>query len=203
LQNVAAPETVVLSATTYRMVEGWFVCQSLGEQTFEGFTKPIEIYRVHGESGARSRLDIGISRGLTPLGGREPEVALLQEGWAWVKDGSGQVVLLSGEAGIGKSGLVEVLKSHVADELHFRLEARCSPYTEHSALYPVIDLSRRLLQMQDDESPDAKRRKLEDALRPLDVTLSDVVPLLASLLSVPLGGDYLPLTMPPEQQKQK
>jgi class 3 adenylate cyclase/predicted ATPase len=202
LQSVATPETVVLSGTTFRLVEGWFVCEPLGERTLEGFPQPMAAYRVLRESGARSRLDITSPRGLTPLVGREPEVALLQERWAQVKDGSGQVVLLSGEAGIGKSRLVEAFKSHVADEPQLRWEARCSPYTQHSALYPVIDLFRRLLHFREGEGAEAQRWKLVNALRPFDVSLRDLVPLLASLLSIPLGDGDPALITTPEQQKQ-
>ena len=113
------------------------------------------------ESGAHSRLDITASRGLTPLVGREQEVAFLRERWARVKDGLGQVVLLSGEAGIGKSRLVHVLMTHMADDQHFHWDARCSSSTEHSALFPVIELFRRMLDLRDDDTPAAKRSKLE------------------------------------------
>ena len=98
------------------------------------------VYRVLHASAAQTRLDVAATRGLTPLVGRASEVALLQERWGQVKDGMGHVVVLSGEAGIGKSRLVQVLKEHVAGEAHTRWECRCSPYYQHTALYPIIDL---------------------------------------------------------------
>ncbi len=203
LQGLAAPNTLVISTATLQLLGGFFACQSLGTLLLKGFAQPLEVYQVLSESTARSRLDVVGSTGLTPLVGREQEVGLLLERWAQVTDGLGQVVLLSGEAGIGKSRLLQVLKAHVADEPHVRWECRCSPYHQHSALYPVIDLFQRILRFQDDEAPGAKLGKLEAALAAYDIPLSEVVPLFASLLSVPLGDRYPPLTLSPERQKHK
>ena len=110
LQNLAAPNTVVISAALHQLVQGYFVCDDLGAPALKGVDTPFQVYRVVGESGAQSRLDVPSPRGLTPLMGREAEVILLLDHWTQVKDGIGQVVLLSGEAGIGKSRLVQVLK---------------------------------------------------------------------------------------------
>ena len=123
----------------------------------------IEVYQVLSESRARSRLEAAGSAGLTPLVGREQEVALLRERWAQVKDGLGQVVLLSGEAGIGKSRLVQVLKEQVAAEPQAWLTpGQCSPYHQNTALYPLIDLLERVaLHFEREESPQQKLRKLE------------------------------------------
>src|SRR2546426_5430740 len=101
LQGIAAPNTLVISAATLPLLGGFFACQSLGIPLLKGFAQPLEVYQVLSESTARSRLDVASSTGLTPLVGREQEVRLLLERWAQVKDGTGQVVLLSGEAGIG------------------------------------------------------------------------------------------------------
>src|SRR5262249_39682845 len=116
LQGLAAPDTLVISDATYRLVQGYFVCQDLGAQALRGVTEAMRLYQVLGASGAISRLDIAQTRRLTPLVGRESEVTLLQERWEQVKAGQGQVVLLSGDAGIGKSRLVQMLKEHVAQE---------------------------------------------------------------------------------------
>src|SRR5262249_32156929 len=150
LQALASPETVVMSAATARLVEGYFVCQPLGTQALKGVAQPLEVSRVLHESGAQTRLDIVPPRGLTPLVGRDEDVALLHRRWDQAKAGQGQVVLLSGEPGIGKSRLVQVLKAHVAAEAHTRIEWRGSPSYQQSALYPVIDqLQRRLRGHQD------------------------------------------------------
>ena len=203
LQALASPDTVLISATTARLVHGWFVCETLGDQTLKGFPEPMPVYRVLAESGIQSRLDIAVASGLTPLVGREQEVELLLERWEHAKEGLGQVVVLSGEAGIGKSRLVRAVQERLVGEPYTRLECRCSPYTQQSALYPVIDLGRRLLQWQRDEPPDVTLGKLEAALAPYDVSLPEVVPLLASLLSLPLSDRYTPLQLTPQRQKQK
>ena len=157
------------------------------------------------ESMARSRLEAAGSTGLTPLVGREQEVALLRERWAQVKDGLGQVVLLSGEAGIGKSRLVQVLKEQVATEPQAWLTpCQCSPYHQNTALYPLVDLLERVvLRFEREESPAQKLRKLEGHLVQYGSPLAEAVPLHAALLSIPLTADYAPLTMSPEQQKQR
>ena len=102
LQGIAAPNTLVISAATLPLLREFFVCQSLGTPLLRGFAQPLGVYQVLSESTARSRLDVAGSTGLTPLVGREQEAKLLRERWAQVTDGFGQVVLLSGEAGIGK-----------------------------------------------------------------------------------------------------
>jgi TOMM system kinase/cyclase fusion protein len=205
LQGIAAPNTVVISATTFQLLGGFFTCQSLGTPLLKGVAQPVEIYQVRSERTARSRLEAAGSTGLTPLVGREPEMALLVERWAQVKDGLGQVVLLSGEAGIGKSRLVQVLTKQVAAEPQAWLTPyQCSPYYQNTALYPMIELLERLaLQFEREESPEQKRRKLEGFLVQLGLPLAEAVPLFAALLSLPLGADYAPLTVSPEQQKQQ
>jgi TOMM system kinase/cyclase fusion protein len=203
LQDLAAPDSVVISATTFRLIQGLFECQELGPQTLKGVTTPVLVYRVIGESGAQSRLEVAGPTGLTPLVGREQEVGLLLERWTQVKEGGGQVVLLSGEAGIGKSRLVQVLKDHVAHEPHLRWECRCSPYYQNSAFYPLIELWHRVLRLTSEDSPDEKLRKLEEALAPYHVSLPEVVPWFAALLSLPLPDRYPPLSLSPQRQKQK
>src|SRR5205814_3648500 len=145
LQGLAAPDTVVISAATAHLIHGYFVCQPLGAPALKGLTQPLQVYRVLHESGAQTRLDVITPRGLTPLVGRDEEVGLLQRRWDQASTGPGQVVLLGGEAGIGKSRLVQVLKEHVTSVPHTRIEWRGSPYHQQSALYPVIDHLQRLL----------------------------------------------------------
>src|SRR5215510_3364820 len=205
LQGLAAPNTLVISAATFQLLGGFFACQPLGIPLLKGLTQPPVVYRVLYESMARSRLEAAGSAGLTPLVGREQEIGLLVERWAQVKDGFGQVVLLSGEAGIGKSRLVQVLKEQVAAEPQAWLTpCQCSPYYQHSALYPMIDLLERVaLRFEHVESPEQRLRKLEGFLVQYGLPLAEAVPLFATLLSLPLTTDYAPLTLAPEQQKQK
>jgi class 3 adenylate cyclase/3',5'-cyclic AMP phosphodiesterase CpdA len=205
LQGIAAPNTLVVSAATVQLLGGFFTYQSLGTSVLKGLAQPVEVYQVLHESMARSRLEAAGSTGLIPLVGREQEVALLRERWAQVKEGMGQVVLLSGEAGIGKSRLVQVLKEHVATEPQAWLTpCQCSPYHQNTALYPWIELLERVaLRFEREESPQQKLNKLEGFLVQYGLLLAEAVPLFASLLSLPLTADYAPLTLSPEQQKQK
>ena len=112
-EEEAAPNTVAISPATYRLVQGYFACQGLGEHTLRGVAEPLAVYRVLRASGATSRLDVAQPRGLTPLVGREQEVGILLERWNQVKDGQGHVILLTGDAGIGKSRLVQMLKDQM------------------------------------------------------------------------------------------
>jgi class 3 adenylate cyclase len=205
LQGIAAPNTLVISAATLPLLGGFFVCQGLGTSLLKGFAQPLEVYQVLYESMARSRLEAAGTTGLTPLVGREQEVGLLLERWAQVKDGLGQVVLLSGEAGIGKSRLVHMLKEQVASEPQAWLTpCQCSPYHQNTALYPLIDLLERVvLRFDQNETPQQKLNKLEGHVVQYGLPLAETVPLLATLLSLPQPADYAPLSVSPAQQKQQ
>jgi len=204
IQGLAAPNTLVVSRATYRLIQGYFACQDLGEQTLRGVAEPITMYQILRESGATSRLDVAQPRGLTPLVGRESEATLLQERWQQAKSGQGQVVLLTGDAGIGKSRLVQMLKDHVAPEPHIRWECRSAEYYQNTALFPLTDLFQRTLQWQHDETPDEKLSKLEQALRQYRMPLEESVPLFAPLLSLPIPEDRYPaLNLSPQRQRQK
>jgi predicted ATPase len=162
------------------------------------------MYHVVRESGAKSRLDVASTRGLTPLVGREQEVGVLLERWSQVKEGQGQVVLLSGEGGIGKSRLVQVLKDHVAHEPYVRWECRSVPYYQNTALYPLTDFFQRALHWHSEEMPDEKLATLERQLRQYRLPVAETVPLFASLLSLPVPADrYPPLNLSPQRQRQK
>jgi class 3 adenylate cyclase len=173
LQGLAEPNTIFISTDTYRLIQGYFECQALGVQALRGVTEPIAVYRVLRESGAQGRLDIAQPRGLTPLVGREQEVGLLLERWEQAKCGQGQVVLLTGDAGIGKSRLVQMLKEHVANEPHTRWECRSLSYFENTALFPLTDLFQRLLRFHAEDTPDEKVRKLEHALSQYRLPLAE------------------------------
>jgi class 3 adenylate cyclase/predicted ATPase len=203
VQGLAEPDTVVLSAATYRLVHGLFDCQDLGPRVLKGITTPLSLYRVIRESEAQSRFEVAISAGLTPLVGRDLEVRLLQERWAQAKGGEGQAVLLSGEAGIGKSRLVQTLKEQVIAEGATRIEFRCSLYHQNSAFYPIIEHLQRLLQFQREDHPPAKLEKLQLALARYRFPQADTVPLMAGLLSLPQPEHTPPLLLSPEKQKQK
>ena len=204
IEGLAAPNTVAISEATYRLVQGYFDCKALGEQTLRGVGEPITVYRVLRESGARGRLDVAQPSGLTPLVGRESEVRILQERWEQTQSGQGQVVLLSGDAGIGKSRLVHMLKEHIANEPHVRWECRSVSYFENTTLFPLTEMFQRVLQWQSEESPDEKVAKLEDALSQYRLPLEESVQLFAPLFSLPVPENrYPPLHLSPQRQRQK
>src|SRR5262245_16207759 len=204
IQGLAAPNTVTISDATYRIAQGYFDCEALGAQTLRGVAEPLNVYRVLIASGAQNRLDIVSTRGLTPLVGRESEVTLLLERWEQAKTGHGHVVLLTGEAGIGKSRLVQVLKDAVASEPHTRWECRSAEYSQNTALFPLVELFQRLLRFQTEDTPDAKFGKLEQMLSQYRLPLEESVQLFAPLLLVPLPEDRYPsLNVSPQRQRQK
>jgi predicted ATPase len=204
IEGLAASNTIAISDATYRLVQGYFQCQDLGAQTLRGVAEPLNVYRVLRESGARGRLDVAVTRGLTPLVGRESETTLLLERWEQAKAGQGQVVLLSGDAGIGKSRLVQMLKEHVANQPHACWECRSLSYFENTALFPLTDLYHRLWQFQADDSPEEKIGKLEQALSQYRLPVEETVPLLAPILSLVLPENRYPLlNLSPQRQRQK
>ena len=204
VQGQAEPDTVVISAATYRLVQGLFECQDLGPQTLKGISTPLSLYRVVGESAAQSRFEVAVQTGLTPLVGRESKNSdCCSSAGTQAKAGAGQVVLLSGEPGIGKSRLVQELKEQLAHEGVTRIEFRCSPYHQNSALYPIIDHLQRLLQFAREDAPATKLEKLQHTLSHYRFPQADTVPLLAALLSLPHPEGYPPITVSPQKQKEK
>src|SRR5215204_1706430 len=207
IQGQAAPDEVMISAATYRLVEGLFACEDRGQPELKGVASPLALYRVVKEEEAQSRFQVVVRKGLTPLVGREHEYGLLHERWERAKDGTGQIVLLSGEPGIGKSRVVEALKETVEHEGARCLELRCSPYAQSSALHPVIEHLQRVLQFRPEDSSEEKLGKLESCLDGRGEVTSplpkDGIPLLASLLSLSHPQNFPVLTLSPQKQKEK
>ena len=134
LQEQAMADSVVISPATYRLVTGFFDREDMGQRTLKGISTQLSVYRVVRESEARSRFEVAVKTGLTPLVGREHELGLLRERWQDARQGKGQVVLLTGEAGIGKSRLVQTLGQEALTEGATRIEFRCSPYSSEQRL---------------------------------------------------------------------
>src|SRR5262249_36846419 len=176
IQGLAASNTVAISEATLRLVQGYFECQDLGVQTLRGVPQPLHVYRVLGASGVHNRLEVAQTRGLTPLVGREQEVGILVERWEQVKAGQGQVVLLSGDAGIAKSRLVQMLKEHVTNEPHVRWECRSAEYSQNTALFPLIELFQWILRFEAEDTPAEKLVKLEQMLSQYRLPLEETVP---------------------------
>ena len=204
LQALAPSNAVVISAVTARLVHGTFALEDLGTHTIHGVAEPITISRVCSLLATPSSDEEFVTAGVALLVGREEESGLLRRRWEQSKSGLGQVVFVGGEAGIGKSALVEGLRAQVRAEGLPRIAYRCSPYHTTSALYPVITHIEHLLRFAPDNPPATKLGKLEAGLRPYGLPLAEAVPLWAGLLSVPLPAErYAPLTLTPQQQKQQ
>jgi class 3 adenylate cyclase len=201
LQALAAPGSVAISQATRRLVGGLFALSDLGPQRLKGFAEPLAAWRVDGDSRAEGRFDALHGQHLTPLVGREHEVGILLERWAWAKHGDGQVVLLAGEPGIGKSRMIRTLRDRLGDEPYTPLSHFCSPYHSNSALHPVIALLEREAHLDRDQPPREQLARIE-ALPGRSSDGLDV-PLLAALLGVPTGDRYPPLTLTPEMQKRR
>jgi class 3 adenylate cyclase/DNA-binding winged helix-turn-helix (wHTH) protein/predicted ATPase len=203
VQSLAAPDAVVVSPTTLHLVEGYFVTQAMGAHILEEAAEPLAVYQILQEGPVQSRFAVAATKGLTPLVGREQEVGLLRERWAQATEGRGQVVMLSGEAGIGKSRLVQVLTEHLTGEVHTHIECQCSSYYQNTAFYPVVTSLQRFLRFTREEPAAERLRKLEKAFDPYGFPREEVVPLLAALLLLPPPAQYPALTHTPEWQKQK
>jgi class 3 adenylate cyclase/predicted ATPase len=202
LEAVAEPNTLVIGTTTHQILGGLFAYESLGTPPLKGISAPLQVYRVLYESTARTRLEALATTGLTPLVGRDAEVALVEQIWGQVVDGHGQVVVITGEAGIGKSRLVKELTDYASSRQAWFTHMQCSPYYQHTAFYPVIDLMERIvLRFGRDDSPAQKLTKLEGFLVESGFSLPETVPLFCSLLSIPLGADYVSPDLPADQQK--
>ncbi|MCC6558429.1 MAG: protein kinase [Polyangiaceae bacterium] len=209
---------VIVSRATQRRVEGYFHLEPRGQVTPRGSSAPIEAFAVLGRTAARDRLD---ARGAAPMVGRGAELAQVEARWERAASGAGQVVLLTGEAGIGKSRTVRAFRERLAGEAHRWFEARCSPQLQHSAFYPVIELLSDLVggaaepgaaAASSPESAgepassmpgaDVKLDRLEALLRDLDADPL-AVPLIAALLSIPTGGRHPVPVLTPQRQRQE
>jgi predicted ATPase/class 3 adenylate cyclase len=203
LQALGEPGSVIISRRTRRLVGDLFEVASLGVHHLKGFSEPVQVWRVIGEGFAESRFEALRGASLTPLVGRDHELGLLLERWHWAKEGEGQVVLLSGEPGIGKSRLILALRERLGGENYMPLSHYCSPYHQNSAFYPVIGLLERTGGLSRTEPPDCRLDKLEALLARSTEQVEEVAPLLAALLGIPTGSRYPPLDMSPERQKAR
>lgn len=204
LQSAALPDTVIISNQTRRLAGGLFDYVDLGPKALKGFSEPLPAWLVTGASKLASRFEAirGASE-LTPLIGREEELELLLRRWHQAAEGEGRVVLLAGEAGIGKSRIAETLRKQVEDESRPVLRFFASPNHENSALYPIIDHLRRAANIGRLDSDDEKLDKLIRLLRPEEERLSEVITLIGALLSIPVAHRYPSLNLSAQRQKEK
>jgi class 3 adenylate cyclase/predicted ATPase len=199
LQALAESGQVVLAGATRRLVGDLFRLRELGRQAVKGFPEPVDAFVVEGVAVAESRFEAARRR-LTDLVGRAAESALLRDRLRRAQAGAGQIVLLSGEAGIGKSRLAAQLAAEVANEPHTRLRYQCSPYHRDSMLHPFVVALGRAAGFAPDDPPEAQLDKLEGILAPSRI--AETAPLFASLLSIPTGERYPPLALSAAQQRR-
>jgi class 3 adenylate cyclase len=198
LQALAQPDTIVVSDATRTQLGELFELEDLGHHTLKGFDTPVRPWRVLGKTAAVSRSEVVYASVLTPLVGRDEELALLLRRWQEAKIGHGHVVLLTGEAGIGKSRLLAALEERLAGEPHTSLRYFCSPHYQDSPLYPFIARLEREAGFIQGDTVDDRLTKLEAVLASTLPPPEDVA-LLGALLSIPAGGRYPAPELSPQQ----
>jgi class 3 adenylate cyclase len=200
LQALAAPNSLVVADATRRQVGSLFEFEDLGMQQLAGFAEPQHAWRIVSESGIVSRFEALRTHSSSQLVGREEEIEILLRRWARAKAGNGQIVLLSGEAGIGKSRLVKALEDRLVDQLHAQLGWFCSPHHQESPLYPLIAALERDAGFAREDMPERRLAKLEVIL---PSATAEETALIAALLSIPTGDRYPPLGFSPQRQRRK
>src|SRR5262245_30032216 len=203
LHSLARPNQVVLSARTQRLVGGEFAYEDLGVHALPGGSEPLRVYSVRGEGRVASRFEAATATGRMPFVGRDAELGLLLRRWEQAKEGEGQVVLLVGEPGIGKSRLAHTMHERIVDEPHLRVQYQCLPYDTNSPSAPILRQLERAARFLREDTPAQKLDKLEALLASCPVPVPKVAPLLAALLALPTGDRYPPLTLSPQRQKAR
>jgi class 3 adenylate cyclase/tetratricopeptide (TPR) repeat protein len=201
LQTLAEPNSILVSQSTHHLLGRQFDYQSLGEQSLKGFANPVQVWRVLREAEVASRFAAGRGARSVPFIGRVQEIGLLLDRWQLAKDGEGQVIFISGEAGMGKSRIVDALCERIGDDSYYHLICQCSPYHTNSALHPVIRQFERSAGFTLEDSAAIKLEKLEALLSATDNLTDSTASLLADLLSIPFDGRYPPLEFSPAQRK--
>jgi class 3 adenylate cyclase/predicted ATPase len=201
LQNLAAPNSVVIAEATHRLISARFDQEALGPQDLKGVAAPVHVFRVRRVRDASSRFHAAHLEVLTPLVGRRAELALLHDRWSNAKNGQGQVVSVSGVPGIGKSRIVHELEKSIEGELRFSLSFQCSPYCMESALFPIIQQIERLGDLAAEDSDEIKLDKIEKLLSPATKHLDKAVPFIADMLNISVESRYAPLALTAQQAK--
>jgi len=203
LQALAEPGTIIVAASTRRLLGDLFRLHDLGRLDVKGVAEPVAAWAVEGVSASESRFEAVHKAGLTDFIGREEEIDFLLERRRLAWRGEGQIVLIAGEAGIGKSRLAAALAERIASEPHTRLLYQCWPYHTNSALRPFIAQLERAAGFKGDDTPEQRLDKLEAVLAMEASRVQAVAPIFAALLSIPVGERYPPLALSPTQQRRR
>jgi class 3 adenylate cyclase/tetratricopeptide (TPR) repeat protein len=203
LQALAEPGTIVVAASTRRLLGDLFRLRDLGPHEAKGIAEPVAAWAVEGVSDSESRFEAVRKAGLTDFIGREDELDFLLKRQRLAWKGEGQIVLISGEPGIGKSRLAVALAERIAGEPHTRLRYQCSPYYTNSALRPFIAQLERAAGLKADDTSEQRLDKLEAVLAMGASRVEAVAPLVAALLSIPFGDRYPQLALSPTQQRRR
>ena len=202
LQSIAKPNMVVISEGTRRLLGHLFELEDLGTRDLKGIAAPVQVWEVLRPSSSTSRFEALHPSGMTALVGREEEYEILRRRWSKAKEGEGQAVLLSGEAGIGKSHLTVAFTERLKGERFLRIRCFCSPQHTNSALYPIIDHVERSAAFARDDARQTKLDKLDRVLRQSWSSAEDSA-LFVEMLSLPNDGRYPVLELTPQQRRQR
>jgi class 3 adenylate cyclase len=203
LQSAAEPDCVLVSSSTHQLTGDFFDYSFLGEQAIKGFNEPVLVWKALRESAAESRFAAAHVAAAGPMIGRERELAFLYDSWQRATQGDGHVVLLAGEAGMGKSRLLEALAERVGGEPHRLLRCQCSPYHRNSVLFPLKTLLRHRLDIGRDLSTQENMDRIRRALERVGRHSRSSTLLLAELLEIPVEDTLSPLEMTPNQRKNE
>lgn len=202
-QTLADPGQVLIGADTRRLIGTNFELADLGPRPIKGYDDTVRAWQVIGLGQKDSRFEALHAGGVGPILGRDHELGQLGERWDLAASGHGQVVVLSGEAGLGKSRLIRALSERISDQSHFRLSYQCSPHHTSTTLYPIVQRLARVAGFGDDDSNDLKLDKLEELLAMADDDVATAAPLIAHLLSVPFAHRYGALDLEPPQMRTR
>jgi class 3 adenylate cyclase/tetratricopeptide (TPR) repeat protein len=202
MESLAEPGTTYVSDDTFKLTEGIFRFEALGEKEIKGKEKPLKVYQVIAPSSRRTRFDVSAERGLTPFVGRERELELLLDGFERSKEGRGQAISIISDAGIGKSRLLYEFRKAVTNEYVTFLEGRCLSYSRNVAYHPVVDVLKANFEIQDNDTDQVIRKKVTRFLKAVHVDEATTLPFLLELLSVKESGiDKIPMS--PEARKDR
>ena len=203
MQALAPPGSIAVTEATRKLCEGYFNFRSLGPTRVKGVSETVELYEVVGLGPLRTRLQRSVARGLTPFIGRDDEMRTLWSRWEAACEGEGQVVLIAGEAGIGKSRVIHQLRERLAGTSHRWVEGAAEPYFQNTPFHAVVAMVNQAFGLNADQAPDGRLDRLENALQQSGISPTEAVAPIAQVLNLPVGQRYPESILPPEQARRR